>query len=187
MNYIWSAFLVISILASLLSGQADFVLQEGLEGAKMAVETAISISGFLMFWSGILSVMEKGGVSEKIKGFLSPVFSKIFGETKALSDISVNVTCNLLGFGNAATPAGIRAMETLDRENKKRKTPSRNMAIFLIMNTASLQLIPTTVASMRAGAGAKNPFDILVPVWITSLVSFLASLFLVMALFRKND
>ena len=187
MNYIWSAFLVISVLAGVLSGRADFVLQEGLEGAKMAVETAISISGFLAFWSGVLSIMEKGGVSEKIKKILSPVLFKIFGKTKALSDISVNVTCNLLGFGNAATPAGIRAMETLDGENGGRKTPSRNMAIFLIMNTASLQLIPTTVQSMRGVAGAKNPFDILVPVWITSLVSFFASLFLVMALFRKHD
>ncbi len=187
MNYIWSAFLIFSFITGVISGRADFVLQEGLEGAKMAVETVISISGFLAFWSGILSVMEKGGVSEKIKKFLSPVLFKIFGKTKALSDISVNVTCNLLGFGNAATPAGIRAMETLDIENLKRKTPSRNMALFLIMNTASLQLIPTTVQSMRAGAGAKNPFDILVPVWITSFVSFLASLILVMILFKKND
>ena len=187
MNYIWSAFLVISCFTGAVFGRADFVLSEGLNGAKMAVETALSISGFLCFWSGILSVMERGGVSEKIKKFLSPVLLKMFGETKALSDISVNVTCNLLGFGNAATPAGIRAMEKLDRENGGRKNPSRKMALFLIMNTASLQLIPTTVASMRGGAGAKNPFDILVSVWITSALSFLSSLVLVMVLFKKND
>ncbi|MDO4618184.1 MAG: nucleoside recognition domain-containing protein [Clostridia bacterium] len=186
MNYVWSAFIIISLTIGTFSGEADLVLSAGLEGAKTAVESAFSLLGLLCFWSGIMSVFEKSGVSEKIENVLSPFLKKLFGKTEALPEISLNVTSNLMGVGNAATPMGIRAMEKLDIENNGRKTPSRNMAVFVVMNTASLQIIPTTVCAMREAAGSVNSFDILVPVWITSVLSFSLAVTVAFLLF-KND
>ena len=185
MKYIWSFMVLLSLAAGAAVGNADGVLMAGLSGAASAFETALGFAGMLCFWSGILALMSSGGVLGIIEKILSPIFVRIFGKSKATGYIAMNVAANLFGMGNAATPSGLMAMETLDRENG-RERPSRAMALFAVMNTASLQIVPSTVASMRAAAGAAKPFDIMPAVWLTSLVSLLVSVIAVLVMFKKN-
>lgn len=185
MKYIWSFMVLVSLSAGAAVGNADGVLMSGLSGAASAFETAFKLAGMMCFWSGILALMSSGGVLGVIEKILSPVFRRIFGKSKATGYIVMNVAANLFGMGNAATPSGLMAMETLDRENGREK-PSRSMALFAVMNTASLQIVPSTVASMRAAAGAAKPFDIMPAVWITSLTSLAVSVIAVIVMFRKD-
>lgn len=175
MNYIWSAMIVLSLVAGAAQGRLGAVLSAGLDGAGAAFYTVLGFAGLMCFWSGILALCEAGGLANILSRILSPVLSRVFGrESAALPHIAMNVTANLLGMGNAATPSGIRAMQELDRENAS-PYPDRRMCVFAVMNTASLQIVPATVVAMRTAAGAKSPFDIIVPVWITSAVSLAAA------------
>ncbi len=185
MNYIWSAMVVLSLVSGAVTGRVDAVMTAGLEGAGAAFETVLGFAGIMCFWSGILALLEKGGLANIISKTLSPVLSKLFGKSAAMPHIAMNVTANLLGMGNAATPSGIRAMQELDKENGATK-PSRAMSIFAVMNTASLQIVPATVAAMRANAGAARPFDIITTVWITSAVSLVAAVVAAFVLSKKQ-
>lgn len=176
-----------SLIAGTVTGNVEGVLTAGLEGAGAAFETVLGFAGIMCFWSGILALCEKGGLANLISKLLSPLLRRVFGKSMAMPHIAMNVTANLLGMGNAATPAGINAMQELDRENNGRRTPSRAMSIFAVMNTASLQIVPTTVAAMRAKTGAASPFDIMPAVWITSTVSLAAAVIAVLVLTRKYD
>ncbi|MEE0944752.1 MAG: nucleoside recognition domain-containing protein [Clostridia bacterium] len=187
MNYIWSAMVVLSLVMGAVTGNVDGVLAAGLEGAGAAFETVLGFAGIMCFWSGILALCEKGGLANVIAKFLSPLLKKVFGKSRAMPHIAMNVTANLLGMGNAATPAGISAMQELDRENRGRNTPNRAMSIFAVMNTASLQIVPATVAAMRAKTGAAAPFDIMPAVWITSAVSLISAVIVVLVLTRNYD
>ena len=186
MNYIWSAMIVVSLAAGAAQGRIESVVAAGLGGAGEAFYIVLGFAGIMCFWSGILRLLEKGGISAFISKALSPVLARVFGKNSAAAEyIAMNVTANLLGMGNAATPSGVRAMQELDRENDS-EYPSRRMCIFAVMNTASLQIIPATVAAMRAGAGAKHPFDIILPVWITSLLSLGAAVVTVCIIYRRK-
>lgn len=185
MNYIWSAMVIFSLIAGVINGDVNGVVTAGLEGAGAAFETVLGFAGIMCFWSGVLALCEKGGLADVIAKILSPMLKKVFGKSKAMPHIAMNVTANLLGMGNAATPAGIRAMQELDRENGSERAGIR-MSIFAVMNTASLQIVPATVAAMRAKTGAQAPFDIMPAVWITSAVSLIAAVVAVFALTRKN-
>lgn len=186
MSYIWSGMVLVSLVAGVVNGDVNGVLTAGLEGAGAAFETVLGFAGIMCFWSGILALCEKGGLADFIAKVLSPLLGKVFGKSTAMAHIAMNITANLLGMGNAATPAGVAAMQELDAENNGRKIPSRAMSIFAVMNTASLQIVPATVAAMRAKTGAVSPFDIMPAVWITSVISLLAAIMAVMVLV-KND
>ena len=187
MNYIWSVMVIASLVTGAFNGNIQDVLTAGLSGAENAVKVCLSFAGMMCFWSGMLSLSEKSGMSEKIARLMSPLLSGIFGKkSPALNSVAMNVTANMLGMGNAATPAGMEAMRLLDKENNS-IYPDRKMAVFAVMNTASLQLVPTTVASMRASAGAAAPFDIIVPVWITSLMSLVCSAAIVCCIFKGKS
>lgn len=185
MKYIWSFMVLVSLASGAAVGKADAVLMSGLSGAVSAFETAFKLAGMMCFWSGILALMSSGGLLGLVQKILSPVLRRIFGKSEATGYIIMNVAANLFGMGNAATPSGLMAMEVLDKENGREK-PGRAMALFAVMNTASLQLVPSTVASMRAAAGAVKPFDIMPAVWLTSLASLAVSVLAVLAMFRKD-
>ncbi len=185
MNFIWSFMIILPLCFGVVQGTSMGIISAGLEGAKAAVETVLGFAGFMCFWSGVLALCEKGGLAKIISKLLSPILSRLFGKSSATPHIAMNVTANLLGMGNAATPAGISAMKELDKENRSDK-PSRSMCIFAVMNTASLQIVPTTVAAMRAAAGSSTPFDIMPAVWVTSIASLTASLAAVMLIYKRR-
>lgn len=182
LNYIWIGFFVIGFLVGmikLLNGDIG-VFQEMINGIFSAAETsvidlAIPLIGVMAFWLGIMRVGEKAGVIESFSRLISPIFSIIFKDIpkghSANSSIALNFSANMLGLDNAATPFGLKAMGDLQGLNPKPKTATDSMIMFLVLNTSSLTLIPTSVMAMRYAAGAENPTDIFLPILIATAIS----------------
>lgn len=185
MNSVWTFIVIISLIVSVVFGFPENVLGSGVSGASDAVRILISLAGAVCFWSGILRIAEKGGAAQKCQKILSPVIKRLFPKTKHLDKITMNIIANLFGTGNAATPAGVAAMEGMDAENGKSTYPSREMCRFAVMNTASLQLFPTTVISILSSFGAKKPLSVVPYVWISSSLALLSAL-LAQNLFSKR-
>ena len=186
MDFVWTFAVLVSLIFSALSGFPEKTLQSGVFGAGEAVKIIISLAGTLCFWSGILRIAEKGGAAAFCQRLLSPVIRRLFPKTNQRSKITMNIIANLFGAGNAATPAGISAMEGMDRENGKSPLPSCEMGRFAVMNTASIQLFPTTVISILSSLGAKNPFSIVPYVWICSFSALFTALLTQKLLFGKD-
>lgn len=171
MSIIWLAMLASSVLYGALTGNSAAVSEAVFGGAQAAVELCISIAGALCLWSALMEVMAQSGTSEALsklmRPFLRRIYPRAFLDAECASDLSANFTANLLGLGNAATPAGLRAAERMSRlpgaENE--------LARLVVMNSSSIQLIPATVAAIRASLGAESAFDILPCVWLTSIVA----------------
>lgn len=190
MNSLWAGMVLFSIVTAFFSNNTSALTEGILDGASESVELILSLTGALAFWSGMAKIAEESGFTKPVRKLLSPFLGAVFPDldknSEAFCAISMNVTANLLGLGNAATPLGLRAMGELQKENPgDSNTASREMIRFVVLNTASVQLIPTMAATMRARAGSSAPFDILVPVWISSLLSVLAGLG-ISALFTKK-
>ena len=173
MAWIWTGMAVLSILCGLATGRGELVAAAAVEGAQAAVELCVSIAGMLCLWTGVMEVMRRSGLAEGLSRLLRPVLSALFPQVSkdrgVMDSISANVSANLLGLGNAATPLGIEAVRRMER--KTPGTASDAMCMLVVCNTASIQLIPTTVASVRAAAGSSSPFDILPAVWLASALS----------------
>lgn len=174
MSYLWIFLLLISVFFALVTGQTGAVSSATLEGASSAVALCVSMTGSICLWTGMMEVMRQSGLSEKLAKLLQPLLRWLFPDVaedgKTLGDISANVSANLLGLGNAATPLGLQAAKGLAKHSKEGvATPS--LCLFIVCNTASIQLLPTTVASIRSATGSESPFDILPAVWVTSLVA----------------
>lgn len=173
MAWIWTGMAVLSILCGLATGRGELVAAAAVEGAQAAVELCVSIAGMLCLWTGVMEIMRRSGLAEGLSRQLRPVLSALFPQVSkdrgVMDSISANVSANLLGLGNAATPLGIEAVRRMER--KSPGTASDAMCMLVVCNTASIQLIPTTVASVRAAAGSSAPFDILPAVWLASALS----------------
>lgn len=172
LNYIWGGMILIAFVVSLFNGRLEEVTSAAIEGAGVAIETCIGLLGIMCFWSGLAKIAENSGLTRVFARVLRPItrllFPKLKKESAAMSAIVMNMVANLLGMGNAATPLGIAAMKELDRENRHRCTASNEMCMFVVLNTASIQLIPSTVISLRQMFGSEHPSEIVVPVWICS-------------------
>ena len=186
MNFVWSALIISSLLSGFINGNLQETMQAGLEGAASAFPVLLSFSGIMCFWSGILKVAEVSGAVGFCEKLLSPIVGKLFPKTEAKNHITMNIIANLLGMGNAATPAGISAMKKLSEENGKSEYPSQEMSRFAVLNTASLQLIPTTIITLLASFGDTNPYRIVPLIWISSCLSLLSALFMDYILSKKH-
>lgn len=188
MNYIWCAMIIISLAAALINGSMDATLAAAFEGARASVETLLSFAGAMCFWTGILKVAEKSGVSDWVQRLLNPVIKRLFprSDSQTRRYIGMNMTANLLGMGNAATPMGVKAMECMDRANDNPLYPSREMCLFVVLNTTSFQLIPTTILALRSAAGSSDPMSVVAPIWITSAVSVVTAVSAVCLMWRKK-
>lgn len=173
MSWIWTGMVVFSLLFGLLTGRLDAVAEAAMEGATSAVNLSISMAGILCLWSGVMEVMNACGLSEGLARAFRPVLRRLMPQSsrdsETLAAISANVSANLLGLGNAATPLGIRAARRMARGCEG--IASDELCLLVVLNTASIQLLPTTIASVRAAAGCRTPFDILPAVWVTSILS----------------
>ena len=186
MNFIWSFMMIISIITAVITGRVDETVNAVFEGASTAVSTLISFAGAMCFWTGIMKISEKSGVSDVIRRFIAPIVTRLFpGSSDAAQKyISMNITANILGMGNAATPMGMLAAQTLDAENPMPEKPSANMCMLVVLNTTSFQLLPTTILALRAAAGSQNSTSIILPVWIVSSVAVCAGVLSVKLLSR---
>lgn len=174
LGFIWVLLIVISVVFGIVSGNVSALASALISGAENGVTTVLGIVGVMMLWCGVMEVMKECGLSDKLSRLLHPILRKLFPSAQqdkaVLSDLASNVSANLLGLGNAATPAGIRAAEGLQRLSPTHSA-SDDLCMLVVINTSSLQLIPSTVAAIRASAGACAPFDILPAVWFASAIS----------------
>lgn len=168
---------LISFAAAAVNGCMEETAAALLDGAAMAVSTALSISGALCFWTGIMRIAENSGISEKFRRLLSPLVQRLFPDTgeKAREYITMNMTANILGMGNAATPMGIKAMNELSCENKYPEYASDAMCMFVVLNTTSFQLLPSAVIAVRTACGSENPFGVAVPIWAASAITVISA------------
>ena len=174
LSWIWTGLIGISILFSLLLGRGSELSAAVLAGAQSGVTLAISLAGSLCLWSGTGKLMTRLGLTESLSRLLRPALIRIFPETRTDSEtagfLSANICANLLGLGNAATPMGIAAAKGL-RDPARPDCATDSLCRLVVLNTASIQLIPSNVAAVRLGLGCAAPFDILPAVWITSFCS----------------
>ncbi len=172
LDRIWCAMILLSCVWGLLEGRLEEVSAAALEGAQSAVELCLSLCAGICLWSGLLRLLEKAGAAGMLGRLLRPLLRRLYPrgsrDPDTLEALTENLTANLLGLGNAATPAGIRAARGMAALGE----PARDeLGLLVVLNTASLQLLPAGIASVRAAAGASAPFDILPAVWLSSAVS----------------
>lgn len=174
-NFLWSGMILVSFVFAILGGNAESVNRGLIDGAQTAVDMSIGLLGMMCFWTGLLEIAKRAGLTEKLAKVMSPLMQLLFPEIKkdspAVSAMLMNMVANFLGLSNAATPLGLKAMAELDKENKKRKRASDAMCLFVVINTASITLIPTTVIALRASNGSQDAFSVIIPVWICSIIS----------------
>ena len=173
MSMLWTGMVAAAILCGLATGRGPEVAAAAMEGARAAVDLCLSIAGMLCLWSGGREVMRRSGLSGQLSRLLRPVLGRLFpeaaGDRRIMDSISANVSANLLGLGNAATPLGSEAAKGLAKKSPGRA--SDGLCMLIVCNTASIQLIPTTVAAVRSAEGCAAPFDILPAVWLASALS----------------
>mgnify|MGYP001753085224 CR=1 FL=1 len=173
MAWIWTAMVVLSLGFGLATGNLDAVADAALEGADSAVELSLSMAGVMCLWSGVMEIMNACGLSEGLARVFRPVLRRLLPnacrDPETLAAVSANTSANLLGLGNAATPLGIRAACRMARGCDG--VASDELCLLVVLNTASIQLLPATIASVRAAAGCETPFDILPAVWLSSAIS----------------
>ena len=178
MSRFWIGCLFFSILGAVSSGSTAALSAAILDGASSGIHLAISLAGPLCLWSGVSAVIQHTSIQQKMTVFFSPLLQRLFpaawDNPIARDALCGNVTANLLGLGNAATPYGLRTVKAMAHDSHGQATDE--LCRLVVMNTASIQLFPTTVAAVRAGLGASAPFDILPAVWITSLCALTAGL-----------
>lgn len=171
MSYIWTGLILLSVVCGLMFGTENQLSKAVLEGAQAGVNLAISMAGSICLWSGIGKLMETIGLTSLLSKFLSPLLHRLFPSTRqdpALAgNLSANICANFLGLGNAATPMGISAA----RRMKQGDRATDELCRLIVLNTASIQLIPANVAAVRSSLGCSSPFDILPAVWLSSIAS----------------
>lgn len=177
-NYIWFIMVFLGILVGIITGNGEGISNAIIKGADSSVSIIIGLVGVMCFWCGVMKVAEKSGFTNKLANILKPILKIIFKDAakdeKALGAIVMNITANMMGLGNAATPFGIKAMQEMDRLNKEKGVASNDMSLFLVLNAACIQLVPSTVISIRAACESKNPGIILVPAILASTFAAIA-------------
>jgi spore maturation protein A len=189
MNRLWLILLSVSIIFAIATGNLDTFTKAIFDGAKSAVEISLFLLGIVSIWMGITKILEDSGLIHRIAHLFRPLISRLFrnipGDHPAISAITLNVLANLFGLGNAATPLGIKAMQELDTLNPDKETITFEMMIFIVINTASIQLIPFTVIGILAGFGAANPAAIALPTLIATVISAFVALLILFG-FRRG-
>jgi len=181
LNFIWAFMILISFICAFFTGNMQNMSDSVSKEAINSVNLIFTIGAGMCFWSGMLKIMEKCKLTDKISKFLSPLINLIFRDVKnkeTKNSIVMNITSNILGLGNAATPFGIKAMNLLQKENIKKDRASNSMCRFVLLNTASLQLIPTTLITLRAAKGGITDSKLLFCIWISSLLSCIIGIIL---------
>lgn len=190
MKWVFCGLIALSLVFALINGDVASISDAALTECGNAVTLCISLAGVICLWSGVMRVAQKAGLVDILASFFKPLLVRIFKginpSGKAMGFIVLNLTANLLGLGNASTPFGIAAMRELEKEEGTGVYASNNMTLFVVMNTASLQLIPTTVAAIRLRNGSADPMEILPCVWIVSLVTIIVTVTVAKLLGRRS-
>lgn len=191
LNIVWPFFIIISFSFAILSGNLENLNSSIFEGANDAVTLSINLLGSLCLWSGIMQIASDSSLVKKLSKLLSPIlnflFPSLITNNKIKKEISMNIIANILGLGNAATPLGLKAMESMQKENPKKDTLSNPMMMFIVINTASIQLIPTTVIAIRNSLNSQNPTSIIFPTWIATILAAITGIFVTKLLIKITN
>lgn len=180
LNILWPIFIIISFVYAIFTGNVQNVNNSIFESTQSAVNLSITFLGTICLWNGIMKIAQKTSFISRLSLLLNPIINFLFPDMKkndkAKEEISMNIIANILGLGNAATPLGLKAMKTMQKENDKKDTVSNSMAMFIVINTASLQLIPTTVIAIRSSLNSTDPTKIILPVWGATIAAAIAGI-----------
>lgn len=174
-NKLWFYMIVIATAFAATGGRLEALTEEIFASLRSSIDLGIGLLSGMMLWCGVLKVAEKSGLVDGISAFIRPVMRVLFRgipeRSAAMGAMVMNITSNMLGLGNAATPMGLKAMQELQGFNPKKDTATNAMCLFLVINAAPIQLLPATVLSLRASAGSANPGIIIFPAVISSLIA----------------
>ena len=189
-NTIWPWLVLVSICFSFISGRAE-ILNKGIyDSTKSAINLCIILFGNIALWNGLMKIVSETKIIKMFCRFLNPIITKLFPETKHDLElkkmISINMISNFLGLGNAATPIGIKAMHSLNEKNNRSPHMSNSMMILVLINSASIQLIPTTMLAIRQSLNSKNPNIIIIPVWMATTIAAVTGMLVLKMFFRKR-
>ena len=180
MNYIFPVLLIFSFVSAVATGRINELSSAVIDGAENAVQLLLRLVSMLCLWGGIMEIGDKAGLTKILSGLMYPVVSLIFPrirkEKYVLEAISMNITANVLGLGNAATPLGLEAMRRLQSVNSDTSVASDEMIVFVVMNTAAMHIIPTTVATMRGQYESENPMEIMPAAFLTSFTALVIAI-----------
>ncbi len=189
LNTLWGFMIVSSIIISLFTGRLSETINGAMNGASEAVSMCVGLVGVMCMWNGIMKIAEKCGLVERISDIIRPVFCRLFKdippESEAGKNIIMNITANILGMGNASTPSGVKAMKEMKKAAGEKEYATGDMLMFTVLNTASFQLIPSTLIAMRSAAGSVNAAEIILPIWCTSFCSVVVVILCAKAVNRK--
>lgn len=189
LNILWPIFIILSVIYAIIFGNIEEVNTGIFNSLSEAVELSITFLGTICLWSGIMEIAKKTSLINKLNKLLKPFINFLFPDLKnneiVKQEISMNMIANILGLGNAATPLGIKAMKTMQKENKSKDTLSNSMMMFIVINTASIQLIPTNVIAIRTSLNSQNPTSIIIPVWIATIVAGIVGITLTKILIKR--
>ena len=189
LNILWPAFIIVSFIYAIFSGKVNDVNNGIFTCVSDAVELSITFLGTICLWNGIMEIAKRTTLIEKITKYLRPLINFLFPDLKrneqAKQEISMNIVANIMGLGNAATPLGLKAMKTMQKENNKKNTLTDSMFMFIVINTASIQLIPTNVIAIRMSLGSENPTSIILPVWIATIIAAIIGICLTKFLIKR--
>ncbi|CCZ18328.1 MAG: nucleoside recognition domain-containing protein [Clostridium sp.] len=189
LNKIWPAFLIISFIYAILNGNIEEFNNSIFTSCAQTVDLILKLFGTMCLWNGLMKIVQETSLMKKLTKIISPLmkilFPKMKKEDKEYKEITINIIANLLGIGNAATPLGLKAMQTMQEKNPQKDRITDSMAMFIVLNTASIQLIPSTVIAVRASLGSVNPSQIIVPVWIATIAADVAGIIASKMLMKK--
>jgi len=179
LNYIWAGLILLSVFCAVVTGRVPQLSASVMSGAAGAIELVFAMLGMMCAWTGLMKIADSDGITLILSKLLDPLMRRLFPAFKkgspAARAVCMNITANLLGLGNAATPMGIAAMKELAKLNPT-QTADNSMVMFVVINSASIQLIPTVMGTLRAKFGSPAPFDILPAVWLTSVCALAAGI-----------
>lgn len=187
LNKIWPVMIIISVVFGFFNGRMEALNEAVFVSLEDTVSMSISFLGIMCFWSGMIKILTGTKILDKAKSFLKGFINHFFGQESQKSKdlITLNMVSNILGIANAATPVGIKAMHELDKSNNNDKL-SYGMNMFVLLNTLSIQLIPTTIISIRASMGSSSAGKIIIPVWIVTVLTFVITMAIGSRMFKKE-
>lgn len=180
LNIVWPIFIIISVLFAIISGNLDALNISIFESTQEAINLCITLLGTMCLWNGIMKIASETTLMKKLTHMFTPIihflFPELKEETETKNAISMNIVANILGLGNAATPLGIKAMKAMQKKNDNKDVLTNSMATLIVLNTASIQIIPTTVIAIRSSLGSSNPTSIIFPVWVATICAAVAGI-----------
>lgn len=189
MSKVWGFMIIFSIVFSFINGSVSSFLNIVMDSCKASVDNILVLAGMMCFWNGMFNILENTSILEKISYKLKKILALLF-DKKELNDnivnyVSLNMASNIIGVGNASTINGIKAIKCMQEENPIKEIPSNNMTLFILLNTASIQLIPTNMIALRSMYNSANPTEILIPVWIVTIFSLIAGISMIKFLNKR--